>query len=142
MCLITNKEIQVATEDITVYKELNQDLTSAIMGFQYKLNKLYKAKLTTTIKDSVSFCIIDTEYLNTNFADWRKSVLSGELTCYEEGFHSSISLQNMLDIKDEERETLIVECLIPRGTRYVEDFVGFIVSEQIIILKEVNDNSN
>lgn len=135
MCLITNKKIQIAKEDVIVYKELNPDLTSIIMGFPYKLNQLYKAKLTTTIKDAVPFCNIDTNYLKANFENWRKSVLSGELTCYEEGFHSSISLQNMLDIQDE--GTLIVECVIPKGTRYVEDFVGFIVSEQIMILKEV-----
>lgn len=90
--------------------------------------------------DPSSFCDLDSEYLNKNYPDWlypESFFEIYELSCYEEGFHS-ISEKTFMENPDNFRSDLEPEysafkCIIPKGSTYVEDFVGFIVSDKIII---------
>ena len=140
MCLITNKKPQVATEDITVYKILRSDFSSLYQGFQYELNVPEHTDITQA-RDGFfnAFCCIDLCYLESNFIDWTLEVDCGHLQVYEEGFHSisTTIIEEFLRCEPLVTE-IIVECVIPKGATYIEDFVGFIVSNQITILKEVS----
>ena len=143
MCLITNKRPQIATEDIVVYKELRSNLCSVFQHFQYELNKLY----STEIKESPtgqysSFCSIDQCYLYDNYGGGEgleDAIDCRELTVYQEGFHS-ISLGVLgvfLEAEGRRENSVTVKCIIPKGATYIEDFVGFIVSNQIMIVERV-----
>ena len=136
MCLITDKEPKIATEDIVVYKFLNEDLTSPYQGYQYFLNKIYITQLQTTKKyeDICPFCDLDAKFLSKHFDNYSSEVEDGNLFCYEKGFHSiSEETLNSSEFKKESITKHCFKCIIPKGATYVEDFVGFIVSDKIII---------
>ena len=143
MCLITNKQPQIATEDIVVYKELNHNLRSVFQYFQYELNKLY----STEIKESPSgtyspFCQVDRNYLYNTYGGFEQLedlIDSGALKIYQEGFHSiSLGILGVfLEAEERYENSIIVKCIIPKGATYIEDFVGFIVSNQIMIVERV-----
>lgn len=134
MCLITNKQPKIATEDIEVLKVLHKSLVSPFQNFQYELNKIYYTELSTELYGTPC-CSIDTNYLNNSYYDYTKSILNGELLCYERGFHSCLKLRLGIHLKTGDTRELF-KCIIPKGSTYVEDFVGFIISDQIIIKEQ------
>ena len=138
MCLITNKKPQIATEDIVVYKLLTAKLKAPFTYFQYVLDHLYQTELTTTIdpEDIRCFCSVDQRYLENHFEDWTNDCEEGILTVYQKGFHSisSVELAQRCDLG-----VVLFKCIIPKGSIYVEDFVGFIVSNQMIIKEMLDD---
>lgn len=143
MCLITNKQPQIATEDIVVYKELSGNLCSVFQNFQYELNKLY----STEIKEAPAgvqtpYCGIDQKYLYDTFRGFdglEEAINANIVTVYEQGFHSISSQVYEKWLQTEERcaNSVIVKCIIPKGATYIEDFVSFIVSNQIMIVERV-----
>lgn len=143
MCLITNKQPQIATEDIVVYKELSGNLCSVFQNFQYELNKLYSTEIKEAPSGTYSpFCQVDRNYLyNTygGFGQLEELIDSGALKVYQKGFHSISSsvLEKFLEIEERTTDSVIVKCVIPKGATYIEDFVGFIVSNQIMIVERV-----
>lgn len=143
MCLITNKQPQIATEDIVVYKELNSDLRSGFQYFQYELNKLYSTEIREAPSGTYSpFCQIDRGYLCKTYGGFgqiKELIDSGTLKVYQKGFHSISSgiLRVFLGVEERYKNSVIVKCIIPKGATYIEDFVGFIVSNQIIIVERV-----
>ena len=143
MCLITNKKKQIAAEDIVVYKVLSSDLRSPYQCFQYEYGTEYTTEITTTTDetDICCFCSLDENHLSQNYPGWRYD-LPEDLECYKNGFHS-ISEVALEQLKEEDFFDDIVsngeklfQCIIPKGSTYVEDFVGFIVSSSIIIVKD------
>lgn len=142
MCLITNKKKQIATEDIVVYKVLSSNLRSPYQCFQYEYGKAYTTKITTVRNESAicCFCSLDEDYLSQNYPDWRYGLKT--LKCYQNGFHS-ISENALEQLKDGNMfngllsdDDKLFQCIIPKGSTYVVDFVGFIVSSSIIIVKK------
>jgi hypothetical protein len=104
------------------------------MNFDYTLGVLYTTPIERMEGDDLSsatpFCEIDEQSLPKG---WRDLLIKGELVSYDRGFHSIGK-----KILDEYKNSRILfrdiyECVIPKGSEYVEDFVGFIVSNQIII---------
>lgn len=134
MCLITNKQVKIAQEDIEIFKVLSKNLKSPFIQFQYKFDKSYFQPLSKT-KDSYSTCCrIDYEYITNNYGyNYYKKIDEGILTAYKEGFHGSTKLDNSRYLSSQLDERQIFKCIIPKGSEYVEDFVGFIISNQIII---------
>lgn len=143
MCLITNKKSQVATEDIVVYKELQNNLCSIFQGFPYDLGKSY----FTEIKEAPTgaqtpYCSIDQNYLYDTFKEFdglEKAISANIVTVYEQGFHSISSqvYEKWLIMEKRCKDSVVAKCIIPTGATYIEDFVGFIVSNQIIIVERV-----
>lgn len=138
MCLITNKKPKIAEEDIVCYKIVHKDLKSEIQKFQYEFDTLYSTEIKTTLDiDKIRpYSSVDSKYLDDHYADYIDECFSGKLTAYSEGFHSS----SKVDILQNRSSSIVlVECIIPKGSQYVEDFVGYIVSNQIIIKKVLNN---
>lgn len=135
MCLITNKQVKIAQEDIEIFKVLSKDFKSPFLNFQYELDKSYFQPLSKT-KDSYSTCCsIDHDYIVRNYGThYYEKVDEGILTVYQEGFHGSLKLKNCEHLSSQEKQ--IFKCIIPKGSEYVEDFVGFIISNQIIIKEQ------
>lgn len=135
MCLIVKKgtPIKIAEEDIVCYKKLDiykvkdgMKLKSPYQYFVYKLGEEYRT----------SFGIEENIELGKNawWADSRteyfyKLFPLQNLMAYNQGFHS----YKKDEIRNWERPN--VECIIPKGSQYVEDETGLICSKSIIITK-------
>ena len=161
MCLITaQKEAMIAQEDITVYKLFNTDKNekgekiyySPFWFTYYQLNELY----TTTIKDvpeedfhdKCAFDSPDQKKLDETFRDqydrpnWNPIWYTGEeradIRYIGEGFHSINTKERAIStINDSYIHRVILECTIPAGSEYYLNPSGLIVSNQIIVLREV-----
>lgn len=161
MCLITaQKEAMIAEQDITVYKLFNvsknvdgeKTYCSPFWYTFYQLNQLY----STTIEDvneenDADKCAFDTpdqKKLDEIFRDqydrpnWNPIWYCGEepadVKYIGEGFHSITTKERAIcTINDGYTRRLILECTIPAGSEYYLNPSGLIVSNQIIILREV-----
>lgn len=139
MCLVTSKrtKVKIAKEDITCYKivmELKSYrgnptcVISAIKNFIYKFNELY----TTTLKHKLF-----TSFYMDCFDDMASNAYIGQnpssLIVYTEGFHSLASINR----SEAYMSTIgvLVECTIPKGTKYINDKTGLLCSEGIIVNK-------
>lgn len=144
MCLISNKPPQIADKDIVVFKELKKDLKSVYQGFQYEFgvqyNTLIEGKVYNkyTYYDLDFYCPIDQEYFTSHFNVLQQDDGDENFTGWAQGFHSVSEkvYQEWLD-STPNANNIIVKCIIPKGTRYVEDFVGFMVSDSIVVLESV-----
>lgn len=130
MCLATFKEKQIAEKDITVYKSVYPSLRSLHKAFKYELNTLYK----TDIKPS------ELEAFN-NEKDTEFFIKDGELKdnikWYGQGFHSFLHLSDAEETS-EYFDTVTVICKIPKGSEYIINEVGFVISNQIILVKKLD----
>lgn len=132
MCLIVKKgkKEKIAKEDVVCYKALSSDLKSPCQYFGYELGRTYTTKFTKincypydgdwTFSDGIAM-----RYYQ--IYDWKNAI------AYQEGFHSYSSLERMTKVCNEFEN--MFECLIPKGTKYIEDETGLICSEAIIITK-------
>ena len=129
MCLTVNKEkfkIEIAQEDIVVYKVLEKhekDVISPYQNFVYEIGKEYK-----TIMKMRSFCSLYTIH---------------------EGFHSLLNKEDAEDEKMDIQRSMIADtgwdfccfqCIIPKGSNIVYGKYGAkdaIVSEAIKIIEEL-----
>jgi len=134
MCLITNEDIKTATEDIKVYKVAkfkNGMIFSPFQNFHYFVNNEYSLDNAIMLKVPIS---------------------SGHKYTIREGFHSAPDISDIklcdfpthifnTDIGMYEDTTLVIlECIIPKDSKYIKglwfdnDSNG-IVSDKIIIIK-------
>lgn len=157
MCLITaQKEAMIAEQDITVYKLFNVELTpegektytSPFQYTGYRLNELYKTTIEDT-DDDAAFDEIDRNKLNEVFRDshdrpnwhpyWYTGSEPADVKRIGQGFHAMITLERAIPVlKEWDHSRKIVECTIPAGSEYYLNPSGLIVSNQIIVLKEVS----
>ena len=140
MCLRTyQKEPEILEEDLIVYKQLeciNDDLVSPYQRneiilddpiyFKWTLNVLYQTKIEQTMDKQFADWTSQKHY--TNFWD-DESLLS-----YGPGFHSYNSKDR---IKKLHGDFITFECLIPKGSEVYRDETGLLVSNQLIVLKEI-----
>lgn len=145
MCLITpNKEVKTATEDMVVYKVLTSEIKSIYHTFDYVLGVLYE----TEIKESnywTGFGHLDTDWLKANYNDKGQTWYNHEsLMNIGQGFHSLLNLEDgkvcVTKIKHGfygETDIKLYECTIPKGSKYYDSPYGLLVSNKIIINKEV-----
>lgn len=153
MCLITNTpEKLIAQEDMTVYKILRVSpfdfdngyaFSVYFLGFGYKIGELCitEIKKETNLSKLTAFDSVDSEWLNKRYGypsfysrGWKGAVERGELTAFGPGFHSFLNPTRLGTncIPKEERK---FECTIPKGSEYILDPTGLVVSNQIIINK-------
>jgi hypothetical protein len=131
MCLQTTwKEPKVAEEDIKVYKgfrvNFNGNLESIYNTFIWKSNKKYEAELGLKGED----CAFD------NRAVRALEKLKSEEEKYlsiDTGFHSALT-PDRLDIHF---SCVIIECIIPKGSKYFEGLTDLIVSDALIVTENV-----
>jgi len=146
MCLITlaDKKVQIATEDITVYKYLDISEDDYIVGkayikspyndFTWEMNTLYETEL-------VILPFIDTDsdnnilYGDKIAADYYEAFMNREpnnkLIVVTEGFHSYFTLERA------KSKSCIFEAVIPAGSEYLLDETGLVVSNKVKIIKEL-----
>jgi len=151
MCLIVLKgtPIKEAEEDIICYKQIDVDYNygiryySYIMRFEYVLGLLYTERLEKddgTNPDDYAYADFQAQDAvleglgfpssNTFFTSWEN--ILPECDFYLKGFHSYKS-----GVKDKGRKPN-VECIIPKGSKYIEDLSGLICSNQIILTKLID----
>ena len=164
MCLITaQKEAIIAKQDITVYKllkvrEYNEDNGSVTIQYlapywdlHYNLGELY----TTTIQeipenhygDKCAFDESDRLVLNDLFKDsdgranWNPSWYTGkepatDVKYFGAGYHACTTMARLTG-PDYYGESKIFKCTIPAGSEYYLNPSGLIISNQIIINKQI-----
>ena len=164
MCLVTaQKEAMIAEQDITVYKllkvrEYNKDNESPRIDyyapywdFHYNLGELYKTTIEEIPEDhygdKCAFDESDRLVLDDLFKDsdgranWSPSRYSGkepatDVKYFGAGYHACTTVERLT--ADYYGETKIFECTIPAGSEYYLNPSGLIVSNQIIINKQIN----
>lgn len=133
MCLVVKNDTEIlsAKEDITVYKTLRRNLKSLYHNHQYELNKLSPTRNIYFMKfSSTRIFYADSESASFYLDIKEKKVVS-------EGFHFYSSLDRIGEILFDE---VIVECTIPKGSKYVLDETGLGVASRIIINNIINEN--
>lgn len=160
MCLATDqKEPKIAEQDITVYKLLSKrnslvdekqinTYTSPYQGFQYLFNYPYKTRIEESTEDTAVFDdkaeVWARNKVVEHYPELRDERLyrilergfrRGLLKSYSNGFHSARSTKRLGTVYHHDQ--VYVECTIPAGSEYYEDGTDLLVSNQIIINKEV-----
>ena len=126
MCLITfDPTVHIAEEDMIVYKEgkfpHNEKLfQSALRPFFYRKFSLYK----TEILESGSQAGYDN--IVTNFYYSSKS--DRKIYSFGQGFHSALELKRLSGSSFYRN----AEFIIPKGSEYIKDETGLLVSNKII----------
>ena len=157
MCLITaQKQALIAQEDFIVYKWLRvigEDTLQKIYrapyhDMQYTLGQLY----TTTIEeisdvcDKVAFDDVDSKVLNDLFKDskgdtnwciaWYNGNEPADVKYFGSGFHAMTTLERAEKVYNMDRFKLF-ECTVPAGSEYYLNPSDLIISDKIIINKEI-----
>ncbi len=143
MCLITEQKTPlIAEEDVIVYKVLETRLRSYFKYFQYTQNELFETQIREIEKGKtwVSTCSLDGDYLTAKYNVFRVGDLynNPNLICLKYGFHSCISIEVAKKISG----VFIYECVIPKGSEYYKDEVGFLISNKIIIKELISNKLN
>jgi len=141
MCLITTQqEPLVAEQDIRVYKSVTVKLRPIFLygNIQYEYGKLNE----TTIEKSNNWCSFDDEDLtwinnHVRVENIDSPKQSKTIKCFGQGFHSCLSKEKAFKTK-QTYGGLVVECLIPKGSTYYTNPVGLVISDKIIILKQIS----
>lgn len=140
MCLITEQKTPlIAEKDIVVYKVMESKLRSFFRYFQYEIDKLFETEIKENDENLwIACCSLDTDYLQKKYKVDCVRDLKGHpnLICLKYGFSSCKSIKVALIVNDACRGT-IYKCIIPKGSEYYKDKVGFIISNKIIIKKLV-----
>ena len=130
MCLVTErKRANIAKEDMTVYKlvfasQNNPKLFySEIKKFPYALGKLEETELSKSNK-GLYYSMEEVNYY-----------LKRECIFWQQGFHSFTDIETAKKA-DSESELTLVKCRVPKGSRYVNNLFGMMISDKIIV-KEV-----
>lgn len=115
MCLnIDENNPQVTDKDYIVYKVLDTGFISPYRSLKYRMNKWYKAELGVTAK-TFGFSIHEGLHYCCTIED-AKNFFSNE------GFYD---------------KRIIVECIIPQGTKYYENGKGLGVCEKLKPIRAV-----
>jgi hypothetical protein len=135
MCLIKQKgEAQVAVEDITTYKILD-NFRSLYYPFKYEPKRLY----STEMKEDKDWIVADSDAedaLEEEYGEkWRESH-KDELMIIGQGYHSCKTIGRAERLKLGYGGIChIYVCTIPKGSLYYEDISDLVVSNQIVIDK-------
>jgi hypothetical protein len=160
MCLITaQKEALIAQEDFIVYKYLRvieKDTLQKIYrapyhDMEYNLGELY----TTTIEkisdddnfDKVAFDSVDSNVLNNLFKDskeesnwciaWYNGDEPADVKYFGSGFHAMTTLERAEKVSNM-YEYRLFECTVPAGSEYYLNPSDLIISDKIIINKQIS----
>ena len=159
MCLITSqKKALIAEYDLTVYKWLNVDrysdgsvsYSAPYQKTDYILNELYTTEIADVEGnwDKCAFDNIDSKALDKLYKDsegrdnWNPSWYSGDepadVRYIGSGFHACLTLERAKSIEFMSNKR-IFECTVPAGSEYYLNPSNLIVSNNIIIHKEIEE---
>lgn len=138
MCLQTTwTEPNVAQQDMIVYKRLyfvdTQLAKATIMGTTYTLGKLYETIMEVDNEDFAAF---------DGPANRAKKECTEEWISIGPGFHSAKTKKRLRNTEDEIYDGFLYECIIPAGSEYYEGLTDLVVSNKIIIVKQVEDDED
>ena len=133
MCLVTKqRKAKIAKKDITCYKHLRRfDLTTTYQFYVYNVGRLDKTHLSFGRNNH--WCLADEAAMNFYWKASRKRVLTEVI----HGFHAYLSIDRAQAVMCEGNEGLY-EFLIPAGSEYFTDKTGLIVSNQIMLVNDIN----
>ena len=138
MCLITEQKTPlIAEKDMVVYKVMETNLCSFFQYFPYEIDKLFETEIKHNDETIwTACCSLDSDYLMQKYKVDCVRDLKGhpKLICLKYGFSSCKSIKVASEINHGYRGT-IYRCIIPKGSEYYKDKVGFIISNKIIIKK-------
>lgn len=145
MCLITDdKKEHTCRKDKVVYKILTREFESMNRSLRYKRGILYETiiRFMGSSVDGVYLgrykCadFYEKKYLTSVYPSWADG--NENLIYIGEGFHSYASIKRMhKSYKD--YDELYVECVIPKGSKYYKSATGLLVSNRIVVKKELVD---
>lgn len=149
MCLITRQlEPVILTEDLTVYKKINNKLSSSSQNFQYEYGKLYETKFTKEEGKIHGYTVFDdkvfyhyfywSDVVNPEKDKYKAGYTGPDLISIAAGYHSFTTLKRANDCW-RASDQIIVECTIPAGSEIYYDETGLAVSNKIIINKQIED---
>ena len=161
MCLITSqKQALIAEHDLTVYKWLNVDrysdgsvsYSAPYQKTEYILNELYTTEIGDVESnwDKCAFDTVDKKALDNLYRDskgeisWDPDSYSGkepaDVRFIGSGFHACLTLERVKDARSSIiTERRIFECTVPAGSEYYLNPSNLIVSNNIIIHKEIEE---
>ena len=158
MCLITSqKQALIAEHDFTVYKWLRVDrysdgsvsYSAPYQKTEYILNELYTTEIGDVESnwDKCAFDSADKKALDNLYKDsegrdnWNPSWYSGDepadVRYIGSGFHACFTLERAKATESIRTDKRIFECTIPAGSEYYLNPSNLIVSNNIIIHKEI-----
>lgn len=129
MCLVTtDATIKIAKKDMIVYK-----LGTMSFSGKYFISEMQNY---TYLLGVLNTCVIsepdaDGQYYDQLVFDYYQDLSNKKYITI--GFHSAKKKDRLSGYSF----TQIVKCTIPKGSQYIEDKTGLVVSNQIIINKEV-----
>jgi len=137
--------IKIAKRDIPVWKVLLEDGVSApIYDLKYEKGKVYKTEFQYVDKSAESpifrrggykiFTKAASDFLDKNFSGWNNSnnPVRDKLICVSNGYHAFTKKKDTIVAK--RGRSVVVKFIIPKGSEYIKDAVGMIVSNQIKML--------
>lgn len=136
MCLITKQtEPFIATEDMTVYKVVRLDRTPINYGgITYRDGDIITADIERSNRPKAHDPIVS-EHYNIDLGAYTliPQLERNNLYAYGPGIHVYMSKEraNALYIP------VLLECIIPAGTKYYIDETGLGVTEKLIVVGEV-----
>jgi hypothetical protein len=160
MCLITaQKKALIAQEDFIVYKYLrviDEDTLQKIYRAPYHITEYNLGELyTTTIEeisdddhfDKVAFDSVDSDLLDNLFKDskgernwciaWYNGDEPADLKYFGSGFHAMTTLERAENVSNM-HEYRLFECTVPAGSEYYLNPSDLIISDKIIINKQIS----
>lgn len=136
MCLVRSNIFcgpKYATKDIICYKVLckndQNEYFSPCQHFIYKLNKCVSSNFSFTLSTSTYF---------PPQIEYNSLKLIRNFNCVTQGLHSFNCLSAAIEFKDcFVKEGIVMKCIIPKGSWYYEGIDFELVSDNIIINREI-----
>lgn len=133
MCLFKkHSTVLIADKDLLCYKVLYKDLKSIYYSFSYELNKIYTKEWDQDfIKDCNRRKNLDHNMFHSCLSKANCIHFYGQISVLDYNGNTKGELSS---------EQILVECTIPKGTKYYLGEYDEIGSEKIIINKILNEN--
>lgn len=152
MCLVTTEKIKVAEEDIIAYKSVTYiDEDSCISLFKYSTYTFGKTLTCPLgIKTVTKYKFVDANmfadvhglcFADRTAMDYFDEIYTNKqitVRIVSEGFHSACSEHRLIMSNYES----VIECVIPKGSNYIIDGSGLLVSDSIRAVKYVTRAAN
>lgn len=138
MCWEGKKKKNIADKDILCYKILKRtenenELISIYYQFIYELKKLYK----TQIYPENSWIYDDKIYINEGFHSYDKNIVIKLQNYRNSAIVNVFSKHKVFLYEPISSNLVLMECIIPKGSIYYKNGYNEIVSNQIIINREI-----
>ena len=142
MCLVTKqRKAKIAKKDITCYKQLGYGLVSRYMKYRYYVGVVVTRPLHVEFNINDWFPldqIVSNEYGEVKdgyrYSEREKLIRTKRANEVSSGLHASLTTDRL----EENVEHGLYEFLIPAGSEYFTDKTGLIVSNQIMLVNDIN----